>query len=314
MREPIGRTVPLSPTRRFVIDLVTQASQIPTIPVGRVFDVAALEPSRRAHPARPSWSVLFMKAFALVAVEHPALRRAYLKYPVARLYEHPQSIASLAIEREYQGEPGIFVGMFRAPESQSLVQLQTALELYKTLPTDQVGVYRQMLRISRLPGPARRFLWWTTLNFSGFKRAKRLGTFGVTSYGSLGAESLHPISPLAVTLTYGPIDAQGRVMVKLVYDHRVMDGAFVARRLRDVEDTLHAAILRELTEDLERPQEELASGLPLTFAHDPASLPTPHLALPTPCDKTTPANESPTPRITRLNPKTNEYLNRAAGR
>jgi hypothetical protein len=109
-----------------------------------------------------------------------------------------------------------------------------------------VGFYRQALRVSRAPRPIRRLLWWSTLNVSGFKRAKRFGTFGLTSYGALGAESLHPISPLTTTLTFGPISPAGDVVIKLIYDHRVLDGAYIARRLRDIEKTLHGPILDEL--------------------------------------------------------------------
>ena len=153
---------------------------------------------------------------------------------------------ALAIERSYQGEEGVFVGLFRAPEQQTLGQLQEALDWYKNQPLEKVGVYRQALRVSRAPTPIRRLLWWSTLNVSGFKRAKRFGTFGLTSYGALGAESLHPISPLTTTLTFGPIAPAGEVVVKLIYDHRVLDGAYIARRLRDIETTLNGAILDEL--------------------------------------------------------------------
>jgi hypothetical protein len=89
--------------------------------------------------------------------------------------------------------------------------------------------------------------WWVTLNLSGYKRCKRFGTFGLSSYGNLGAENLHPISPLSTTLTYGPIDAAtGKVVVKLIYDHRVLDGAYIARRLRDIEDALNGPVSEEL--------------------------------------------------------------------
>jgi len=82
---------------------------------------------------------------------------------------------------------------------------------------------------------------------SGYKRCKRFGTFGLSSYGNLGAENLHPISPLTTTLTYGPIDpATGQVVVKLIYDHRVLDGAYIARRLHDIEDALRGPIRDEL--------------------------------------------------------------------
>lgn len=247
MPEPRGRTLPLSGPRTFINDLLHYAKAIPTVPVSRVMDLGPLIPARREHPVRPSWSLLFMKAFGLVATEHPSLRRAWIGFPTPRLYEHPQSVCALAMEREYQGESGVFVGLFRAPECQSLAELQHWLDWYKETPLEELGFFRQALRISRLPRPIRRFLWWSTLEVSGFKRAKRFGTFGVSSYGALGAESLHPISPLTTTLTYGPIDPDtGRVSVKLIYDHRVLDGAQVARRLADIERTLRGAILDEL--------------------------------------------------------------------
>src|SRR5204863_10035047 len=111
----------------------------------------------------------------------------------------------------------------------------------------KVGFYRMALRFSHVPTPLRRTFWWVTLNLSGYKRCKRFGTFGLSSYGNLGAENLHPISPLTTTLTYGPIDpATGRVVVKLIYDHRVLDGAYIARRLRDIEDVLKTTIRDEL--------------------------------------------------------------------
>jgi hypothetical protein len=208
--------------------------------------VSALLAAREEHPCRPSWALLFMKSYAIVGANHPPLRRALLEIPWPRIYEHPWMNCALAIERSYLGEHGVFVGMFRAPDQQSICQLQEALTWYKDHPLEKVGVYRLALRVSRAPKVVRRLLWWSTLNISGFKRAKRFGTFGLTSYGALGAESLHPISPLTTTLTFGPISDSGDVNVKLIYDHRVLDGAYIARRLRDIENTLNNEILNEL--------------------------------------------------------------------
>lgn len=248
MHEPIGRTVPISEPRQFIMDLVHAARNVPTIPVSRVFDVHSLIDPRQNHPRRPSWSILFMKAYAIVAAEHAPLRRALLTFPRTRLYEHPQTSCALAVERFYKNEPGIFVGLFRAPEAQSITDLQDALDYYKRQSIESIGIFRMMLRLSRMPTIIRRFAWWHTLNVSGVKRAKRLGTFGLSTYGSLGAESLHPISPLTTTLTYGPIDHNGLVNAKLIYDHRVLDGAYIARRLQDIETVLQTTILEELLE------------------------------------------------------------------
>jgi hypothetical protein len=241
--------------------LVHFGHRIPTAPVSRIIDVSALVEPRRTHPARPSWSCVFMKAYAMVGAEHAPLRRSYLEFPWPRLYEHPWMNCALAVERMYQGEEGVFVGIFRAPEQQSLFELQQSLVWYKTETLEKIGFYRMTLRFSRYPTPIRRFLWWSTLNISGFKRCKRFGTFGLSSYGALGAEQVHPIAPATTTMTYGPIDpASGRVVVKLVYDHRVLDGAYVARRLRDVEQTLNGPVLAELQAGFSATEPEHGAG------------------------------------------------------
>ncbi|GIW87187.1 MAG: hypothetical protein KatS3mg108_1511 [Isosphaeraceae bacterium] len=246
MHEPRGRTLRLSEPRRFIGDLAHFARRVPSVPVARTFDLGPLLQARAHHPIRPSWAVLFMKAYACVAADHPPLRRCLLSFPTNRLYEHPISTCALALERDFEGEPGIFVGLFRAPDQQSLAELDAALRCFKHDPIESIGFFRQELRVCRAPLPIRRLLWWSTLNLSGVKRAKRFGTFGLSSYGALGAEQLHPISPLTTTLTYGPIDSNGYVCVKLIYDHRVLDGAYVARRLADLEHTLKTTILAEL--------------------------------------------------------------------
>jgi hypothetical protein len=252
MHESKGRYLPLTGPRRFIGDLVHFAHKVPTAPVSRIFDVSSLFEPRIRHSARPSWACLFMKAYALVGAQHGPLRRAYLEFPWPRVYEHPWMNCALAIERNYLGEDGVFVGLFRAPERQTISQLQDALAWYKNEALEKVGFYRQALRFSRMPTPLRRLFWWGTLNLSGHKRCKRFGTFGLSSYGNLGAENLHPISPLTTTLTYGPIDrATGRVVVKLIYDHRVLDGAYIARRLADIEEALVGTVREELL--LDRP-------------------------------------------------------------
>jgi hypothetical protein len=261
MHEPKGRYLPLAGPRRFIGDLVHFAHRIPSAPVSRTVDLSALAGPRTRHGSRPSWASIFMKAYALVGAAHPPLRRSYLEFPWPRLYEHPWMNCALAIERTYRGEEGVFVGLFRAPERQTLAQLQQSVEWYKNETLEKVGFYRMALRFSQVPTPIRRFLWWSTLNVSGYKRCKRFGMFGLSSYGALGAEQVHPISPLTTTLTYGPIDpVTQHVVVKLIYDHRVLDGAYIARRLRDIEDTLNGPILDEL------------NGGPATMAGGPATV------------------------------------------
>ena len=89
MHESKGRIIPLSGPRRFINDLVYFARRVPSVPLSRTLNVARLAGPRRAHPSRPSWAALFMKAYALVAVEHPPLRRMMLDLALAAALRAP---------------------------------------------------------------------------------------------------------------------------------------------------------------------------------------------------------------------------------
>jgi pyruvate/2-oxoglutarate dehydrogenase complex dihydrolipoamide acyltransferase (E2) component len=58
---------------------------------------------------------------------------------------------------------------------------------------------------------------------------------------------LRPLAPCTVVLNYGVIAADGTVDVRFNYDHRVMDGATVARALQAFERILTESLLREVT-------------------------------------------------------------------
>jgi hypothetical protein len=252
-----GRTFRLSPQRRLICDMLHFAQKIPTVPVQRCMDVSAVRDARAMLGNPPSWVMLFTKAYAIVAQEMPELRRAYLGF--GRLYEHPHNIGVVALEREYCGENGVFFIHLRGPDRQPLLQLQGHLRRAKDEPVESISLFRRALLISRYPLPLRRFFWRMALHWSGKKRAKWLGTFGVSVYSGLGAESLHPLGVLTTTLTYGPIDADGAVNVRIVYDHRTLDGATVARALGRLEQVLNQQIVMELRE-LARPESRALAG------------------------------------------------------
>lgn len=238
-----GRPIPLAPMRRLVIDLVHFG--VPSIPVERRMDLGRLVALRAACPERPAWTAMFAKAFALVARDMPALRRAYVKLPSPRLYEYPESSVSIAIEREHGGETGLLFYRIRRPDTLPLAEISRMIRSAATLPLDRVSSFRRAIWVSRLPLPLRRILWWLTLNI-GRLRGNYFGTFGVSVYSNLGAESLHPISPLTTVINYGEIAPNGSVAVRAIYDHRVMDGTTIARALRRLEETLTTAIADEL--------------------------------------------------------------------
>jgi hypothetical protein len=246
MSEPFGRNLPLSLPRRFVCDLMHLARQVPTVPVQRRMNLAAVAAARRLAVPKPSWGAIFTKAYGFVAAERPEFRRAYIPFPRPRLYEHPNNIASIAIERRLDDEDAVFFAHLRNPEKQTLSQIDSFLQYCREEPLNTIGLFRWTLGISRLPQPVRRLAWWFANNTSGYRRARWMGTFGVSVYSALGAESLHPLSPLTTALNYGVLRPDGEVDVRIIYDHRVIDGATVARALLDLENVLNQKILGEL--------------------------------------------------------------------
>ena len=155
----VSRTLSLSVPRRIICDLLAFAKAIPTVPVQRQMNVSSVAAARsRLGPAvdTPSWCAIFTKAYAITALRFPELRRAYLSVPWAHLYEHSHSIASIAIERRYEGENAVFWGHLRRPERQPLRELQAYLRRDKDDPIRNFGLFRRMLLVGRLPWLVRR--------------------------------------------------------------------------------------------------------------------------------------------------------------
>jgi hypothetical protein len=240
-----GRRIPLSRARRLVLDFLHFASGIPTVPVQRRIKLRPVIDARAALADRPAWTAVMVKAFALVSAEFPELRRAYCKLPWPHLYEVPTPVASVVVERDYEGEKAILIGRIKDPAALPLAELTRRLRALSEKPVDDVKDFQRALRMTRLPRPVRRALWWMGLNW-GRQRARYFGTFWVSVYSALGAESLHPLSPLTTILNYGVFSPDGEVDLRVVYDHRVTDGAVVARALGRMEEVLMGPIVDEL--------------------------------------------------------------------
>jgi hypothetical protein len=240
-----GRAIRLSVQRRMVIDLLYFARGIPTVPVQKRMSLGPLVAARAACGERPRWTAIFTKAYALLAQEVPELRRAYVKIPWAHLYEYPTSKANIIIERDYRGEPSLCPVSIKDPAHRSVGDIGRQIQHATTAPLEEIKDFRRWMRFARLPRPLRRTLWWIGLNI-GRQRGNFFGTFGLSVYSALNAESLHPLSPLTTLLNYGVMTGEGVLDVRIIYDHRVLDGATVARALGRLEEILNSVILEEV--------------------------------------------------------------------
>ena len=128
-----GRAIKLSRPRRLVNDLMRFSIGIPRVTVQRRMNIARLLEARASLAARPSWTAIFLKAYGLLAMETPELRRAFVRLPWPQLYEYPESVGSVAYERDWEGEPAVLLSRIKGPEHRSLKQLDAACAFAKEI-------------------------------------------------------------------------------------------------------------------------------------------------------------------------------------
>lgn len=241
-----GFSQTLSLPRRFAADFLHYARKVPSACVERRMHLADVVAVRAAAQPRPSWCSIFTRAYAQVAAASSPLRQTYLPFPYPRLYQHPENVACVAVERRFADEEAVFLAPLPRPEELSLIDLDAALRRYREQPLERIAPFRRALLLSSFPWPLRRYFWWTNLNCSGRRRAHFLGTFAVNVLAGLGAAPVAVPALLTTTLSYGMIDTDGNLTVRLSYDGRVLDGGTAARALAHLERLLHHEIVAEL--------------------------------------------------------------------
>jgi len=184
-----GHAIRLSPARRVQNDFLYFANKAPILPVQRRMRLGAVIDARKACPHHPPWTVLFFKAYALLAQEVPELRRVHIGLPWPHLYEYPASVGMIAVERKTGQGPAVFAGRVKDPASRSLKELVDILRHFHEAPLREIKEFRRVLMFGRLPWPLRRLLMWIGLNI-GRQRPNFFGTFALSVYSALGAESL----------------------------------------------------------------------------------------------------------------------------
>jgi hypothetical protein len=241
-----GRSVSLSLARRLVGDFVHFGLKVPLIPIERRMDLGRLVAARAALATPISWTALFVRAYALVALDNPWLRRSLLRYPWERLYEHPCNVAGVTVQRQHDGEEPVFLALLRKPEKRSLAEIHAWLRHCKEAPIEEVACFRRSLHFARLPRFLRRLAWWLGVDWCGRQKARNFGTFGVSSTANLGGSLLWICSNWTTTLHCGVLEEGGVMPVRMTFDHRVLDGGLASRVLADLEATLTGPVLAEL--------------------------------------------------------------------
>jgi hypothetical protein len=242
-----GRSVPYTLPRRWIGDMLHAARRVPVVAAERALRVRAMYELRRQVPKPPSWSSLMIKALGLVSMRVPEMRRAYLGFPWARLYEAPYSVASVIFTREFRGELATFFAPMLHPERLELGKIDQKVQAWKADPVAAHGVLRRLVRNAKPPRPVRRFLWWFGLNWFGMMRARYFGTFAVNSIAATtSGRMLQFQTPLTQVVYYGAVTKAGELPLQLAFDHRVYDGVTGGRIASEIEAALNNELIAEV--------------------------------------------------------------------
>jgi hypothetical protein len=215
----------------------------------------------------PSWTAIFVKAYAIVAAEVPELRRVYMKYPWPHFYEYSDSMASVLQERQILDDIGVLPLRIRTPDQCPLGELNESIRHAVNAPLEGAGFNRRLVAIARLPLPIRRAFWWIGLNVPRLR--KQIGTYGVSSAARWKSVLGTSRTVLPCLLSYGPADADGVVDVRLSFDHRIFDGALAGRVLSRLDQVLNSEIVGEMRE-LAAAEAAAVGGQPAAKAGKPA--------------------------------------------
>jgi hypothetical protein len=108
-------------------------------------------------------------------------------------------------------------------------------------------MFKRQLELEMVPGPLRRTILRWNMNSRSAKRANRIGTFSLSTLAGLGASNRFHPTLCTTSLSYSPLESDGRCVATIIADHRVLDGAAVARALQWLEQALQTDIVAELT-------------------------------------------------------------------
>src|SRR5947208_901780 len=98
-----------------------------------------------------------------------------------------------------------------------VTDLQHFAAAVPSVTVERIPSERSAVRMSRVPWPLRRWLWWGALNMFGSTRCRHFGTFNITSVGSEGAGILHLVTLLTATLHHGMFDSNGGLDMRLSF-------------------------------------------------------------------------------------------------
>lgn len=202
-------------------------------------------------------TALLLKAVGIAQRPHPDSRTMCLPFGIRATFNN--ITAGFTVERLVNDQPVVFFGIIDAPDTKPLATITEELGRYAQLPIAELPQLAKEERFTRLPWLLRRLLLWLALQHPHIRLFMNRATFGLTSLGKFGIQSV--ISPCSCTSTFavGTVEmrpvvrgnavvARPIMTVNFTFDQRVMDEGPAARFLSEVRLLIEGKLEEYLSE------------------------------------------------------------------
>lgn len=213
--------------------------------------IRAYREKARLEGKRITITAFLLKAISMAQVEHPVSRTFFL--PPLRAVTYNKIVAGFTVERMIDGSPAVFFGEIERPHEKSLEEIAGRLEEFAEDPIESVPKLRVQKLFAEMPVPLRQLVWHLGEWFPALRVKCSEATFGLSSLGALGIDSV--CGPSVCTCVFGigqlvekVVAQDGTLVVKplmtvaLSFDQRVMSSYQAARFFEQVKELMEGEL------------------------------------------------------------------------
>ena len=243
-----------------VMDMITLIST-KTIPTHILtdFDMEEAEILRAKLSTKESKvtiTAIILKAIAIAQVTNPQTRA--LRLPLGKIVQRKEPVAGFTVERMVGTQATVFFGIIKDAHTKPLAQIAKELHDHGTADLMKVPQLAKEHVLSMVPWIFRRIYIAIALNFFTLRQIVNCSTFGLTSLGKFGLNTL--LAPNISTCIFGVGTVEPRVvvikneikarrMMSVVFsaDTMVLDMSQAAKFLATVQTLIESGLAGHLT-------------------------------------------------------------------
>ncbi len=201
-------------------------------------------------------TAILLKAIATAQESYP--ESMSFKMPEGECVQRRTPVAGFTVERIVDDQPAVFFGVIEDPISKPLQDIAEELRAYGKDDIEAVPQLRKEKMLRKIPWLLRQVGLWIGLRVPSLRQKTNAATFGLTSLGKFGIESV--LAPCVSTCIFGagaiesrPVAVDDRVesrelmTLTLSVDTRVMNMYRAGNFIADVKKLVESALEQSIT-------------------------------------------------------------------